>query len=123
MKPQPEMKFNCTSCGECCRRLKTILTHHRTTKDARMKPALKNAAREFPYEPNSDGSCPMLKDNQCSVYEDRPLLCDFKKLYTQHPEIAKTELEWYLVNARVCNYFIDQATIPEFRLLEPCRWE
>jgi len=110
------MRFNCTGCGECCRRLGGILGNSDGIIGA--------IASEFPYKPEKDGSCPMLKDNRCSVYKNRPLLCDFKKIFEQHPRIARTELLWYMRNMLICNHFMDQANIPqEFRLKEPCAWD
>ena len=81
-------------------------------------------AAEFPFETYKNGTCTMLVDNHCSVYETRPLLCDFKKIWEQHPDIAMNELEWYLMNMKVCNFFMDQAeTPPSMRLKEPCSWK
>jgi Fe-S-cluster containining protein len=63
------MDFPCTGCGVCCQKIRDTLN---TAEAMKSLPVLYEAIKEFPYEPKEDGSCSMLKDNRCSVYEDRP---------------------------------------------------
>jgi Fe-S-cluster containining protein len=52
----------------------------------------------------------MLKDNRCSVYDDRPLLCNIKKL----GELSGYhETTWYSLNAITCNVLIKDAGLDE----------
>jgi Fe-S-cluster containining protein len=35
----------------------------------------------FPYKAREDGSCEKFIDGKCSVYEDRPVICNIRKRY------------------------------------------
>ena len=52
--------FKCTQCGECCRHLEKI-------KDA-----------EYLI---INGVCKYLKDNLCTIYDNRPWFCNRYKVY------------------------------------------
>lgn len=41
---------------------------------------MRRAALTFPYKTDASGVCEKLVDGKCSVYEDRPLLCNVKEL-------------------------------------------
>ena len=59
---------------------------------------------------NEDGSCIYLKNDRCSIYEDRPDICKISEGY----EAFKTEMtreEYYKTNAIRCNQFIDDLNI------------
>ena len=50
-------------------------------------------------------NCPYLKDNLCSIYEQRPDICRVDKMYEiliKNNEITKER--WYEINKIVCNY-------------------
>lgn len=66
------MKFQCEKCGSCCRQLKLTLETWGASGDK----IVRDIASCFPYNPLPDGSCPMLKDNECSVYYGRPVMCN-----------------------------------------------
>jgi Fe-S-cluster containining protein len=101
------MDFPCTGCGVCCQKIRDTLN---TAEAMKSLPVLYEAIKEFPYEPNEDGSCSMLKDNRCSVYEDRPLLCNVRKL----GELSGYhQITWYSLNALTCNILIDEAGLDE----------
>ncbi len=101
------MDFPCTGCGACCRKIRDILEDPEQLKPF---PVLYNAVKEFPYDANEDGSCTMLKGNLCSVYDDRPLLCNIKKL----GELSGYhESTWYSLNALTCNTLIEDAGLDE----------
>lgn len=55
-----ELVFVCDQCGECCRHIEPLI-------------------EIWPYQ--VDGTCIFLKGNLCSIYEERPDLCDFKRAY------------------------------------------
>lgn len=58
------MGWTCTKCGECCRHIGHI-------------PSMKKYAKE-------DGSCKFLgEDNLCTIYEERPTICNVAKVYEQ----------------------------------------
>ena len=66
------MDFPCTSCGLCCKYVGIQLDKGSTN------PLVQLLIDRFPYETNSIGTCEMFVDGQCSVYHDRPLLCNVK---------------------------------------------
>jgi len=93
-------KFGCTSCGLCCTHLGAIL------KSGNPRPEIQEAIDEFPHGSKGDGSCEKLVDGLCEVYEDRPLLCNIKKMYDTYPTLAAKRKDWYDENKRGCNQLI-----------------
>ena len=93
------MDFPCTSCGLCCKYVGIQLDKGSTN------PLVQLLIDRFPYETNSIGTCEMFVDGQCSVYHDRPLLCNVKMggVY-----LGVQQKDWYKVQALGCNDLIDQ---------------
>ena len=86
------MKFLCSGCGACCRRIGEI----------------NKAQLSFGKLPDrGDGVCANLnKDNSCSVYENRPLICRVKDLGKAQ---GYTDLkQWYILNTKSCHSLIDE---------------
>jgi Fe-S-cluster containining protein len=52
--------FVCRKCGECCRHIESFID-------------------SMPHQHN--GICDFLQGNLCSIYENRPNLCDYKRAY------------------------------------------
>ena len=94
--------FPCTSCGLCCKQIGLILTNKTQLPEFQQF-----LLSKFPYKALEDGSCEMLdSDNQCSVYNDRPLLCNAKLLsISMHIP--------YEVIAQNCNDLIDKYGLDE----------
>jgi len=67
---------------------------------------LEALVREFPYKTDAQGACEKLVDNRCSVYENRPTFCNYKKVYERYPEAAADIQEWYTKMMRNCNFWI-----------------
>ncbi len=91
------MKFNCSGCGSCCKRVGANIT------------LLKSLG--FPYGVKADGrSCEMLTDdNKCSVYLNRPDICNVDKQYYINPaNKGKTKKEVFLQESIICNKFMDE---------------
>ena len=107
------MKFNCTQCGECCRILGETLAKIENNGPPLIEPHLTELAAEFPYQVRDDGSCEMLVDGHCSVYEDRPDLCNYRRVYERFPGVAVSLEKWYLRMSRNCNFHIRIAQLPE----------
>lgn len=86
--------FPCTECGLCCRNLRNALSWDAPEW---MKPAIE----AFPYKIMPDGSCEKMIGNRCSVYEDRPLLCDVDR---QHKELdmPMSRQQWFAMNEKGC---------------------
>ena len=93
------VEFPCTSCGLCCKNVASMYSQP-------MTPLIQFLVDKFPYKVLEDGSCEMLKDNQCSVYKDRPLICNVRlggKLLGIERAI------WYEYIAKGCNKMIKEA--------------
>lgn len=99
------MDFPCTGCGECCRRIQTILEANHE------HPVMREIVSRFPYKTQKDGSCEMLmEDGRCSVYEYRPLICNIKM---GGLVLGVDQKDWYRVNAEACNQMIKEAGLGE----------
>lgn len=98
------LKFECSGCGSCCRRIKTAVL---ATKDI---PGL-----EFPYSWDDNGKCEMLlDDNSCKVYKDRPLLCNVEKLADK---MKLNKKGFYKLNHNACLKMQEVDNVdPKFRL-------
>ncbi len=76
--------FPCTKCGACCKNVRLVLPNFAT----------------------KDGSCKHLsKDNECQIYDKRPLLCrikEAKKLFQ-----PMTDKKYIDINIRDCRNLID----------------
>jgi Fe-S-cluster containining protein len=102
--------FPCSSCGECCKRLRAVLiTSYNNT-------IIQELVNRFPYKAKPDGSCEMLNtQNQCSVYTHRPLICNIKVVAML---LKKSEQDHYKLNAKACNEMIKQANLDEKYLIK-----
>jgi len=67
---------------------------------------------EFPYTPDENGACEKLDGNRCSVYENRPLLCDLERA-DRELEMNMTSAQWYTMNAQGCNALLKEAGMSE----------
>ncbi len=101
------MPFPCTGCGSCCRRVDKLLAHNVAAGDP-------DSPLFFPYK-HDKGKCEnLLPDNKCSVYEERPLVCNIDALM-KVMEIP--EKLFYSMNIFSCNQFMDEDGIPlKFRI-------
>jgi Fe-S-cluster containining protein len=75
------MKFPCTSCGACCRRVHLV----------------PGWPKEYLKE---DGSCIHLDNNLCSIYEFRPPIC---RIGFSLASSGLTELQYKIKTAEICN--------------------
>lgn len=77
------MKFNCDCCGICCRNIEHV-------------PQLKE------YD-NGNGKCIYLTDdNKCSIYNNRPEICNVDLIYKKVYSNMYTRDEFYKLNYEVC---------------------
>lgn len=89
------MTFECTGCGHCCR-------HVDRTLDRKRNPRwLWPAMDAFPYEVDENGVCEKLVGDECSVYENRPLMCNITEAARQI-DMPMTQDEWYRQNTIGC---------------------
>lgn len=95
------MDYPCTGCGECCRRIQSVL------EASHDHPLMQQLVDRFPYQVLSDGSCEMLtEDGRCSVYEHRPLICNIKM---GGVFLGVDQMEWYRMNMEGCNSMMERA--------------
>ena len=102
--------FPCTGCGECCRQFKTILSNSNT-----FPTAIQTLIDSFPYKINKDGSCSKLIDNSCSVYDNRPIICNIDLMGQLLYQNMK---EWYVLSAKHCNVLINNAELDPKYLIQ-----
>jgi Fe-S-cluster containining protein len=96
--------YPCSGCGACCRRV------NKGIKNIGMNNTDKNNLLYFPYKWDESGRCEMLtEDNKCSIYEDRPLVCNVDKLLSLI-EIPKEQ--FYEINVSSCNEMMDEDELP-----------
>ena len=76
------MNFPCEKCGLCCRMIGGI-------------PALHDFDR-------GDGTCIHLSGNLCSIYENRPLICNTSRMYEAFFKDAMTPEEFVDMNLNAC---------------------
>ena len=93
--------FPCTSCGECCKKMGLLLN-----SKEHFDPFTRFVLDKFPYKTQfQNGWCEKLtEDNKCSVYDDRPLLCNIRAM------AAARGVPWqlhYLEAAKQCNTWIN----------------
>ena len=102
--------FPCSSCGECCKQIGSALNVSHSN------PIIQELFDKFPYKANPDGSCEMLNnENQCKVYENRPLICNIKLLSI----LFKTDTQdFYKLSAEACNELIEKAGLDEKYLIK-----
>jgi Fe-S-cluster containining protein len=74
--------FPCIKCGLCCRALKNV-----------------SAATEYN---RGDGVCKYLDGNLCSVYTERPLLCNVEGMYQAYFKDSMDEDTFFKMNLNAC---------------------
>ncbi|MDD6925077.1 MAG: YkgJ family cysteine cluster protein [Campylobacter sp.] len=83
------MSFFCSQCGECCKNIRHI-------------PELAGYSDE-------NGCCKYLKNNRCSVYENRPEVCRVDLMYEKYYSNKYTLQEFYTLNESICEILQNNA--------------
>lgn len=78
--------FQCKKCGACCRHLS-------------LSPIYAELDR-------GDGICKYLSGNECSIYEERPLLCNVDKAYDIYFRPYISRAKYYEITKRACDKLI-----------------
>lgn len=103
------MKFPCTGCGACCNRI------DKAVKGFGSEALNKSSIYFFPYKWDAKGRCEkLMKDNRCSVYNNRPLLCNIDKL--EKISDLPTNM-FYAMNISICNSIIKEDKLEEKYLI------
>lgn len=94
------MEFGCIKCGLCCSTVGRVLE----SKD-RLEEPYKSLVVEFPYKTLPNGACEKLKDGECTVYDNRPSICNveyIRKTYFGNED----SLEYYDRVRKSCNLLL-----------------
>lgn len=76
------MGWICTKCGNCCRHVGDV-------------PSMASYARP-------DGSCKFLENNICTIYENRPPICNVAWVYEHFFKGKVSEEEFYQKTEEAC---------------------
>jgi Fe-S-cluster containining protein len=96
-----DFEFPCTFCGSCCSHVDKAIKNAKNSNH----PIWKDCGENFPYNYDSNGKCEKLINGKCSVYEQRPLLCNINEL----GKLLNFDLKiWHYMIAKSCNQLIDQ---------------
>ena len=84
MNKEIKTEFPCTACGQCCR--------------------LVYLSEETAHLNRGDGVCRHFdeKQNLCSIYENRPLVCNIKQYYLTYLTEEMTWNHFITINWAVC---------------------
>lgn len=97
-----DIKFPCTGCGACCKRIVKVLANIEELDEVNREKL------KFPYN-HTNGVCEMLmEDNKCAVYEDRPLICNFDKFVNEY---GLDRVPFFNLIIKHCNEMIDEDKI------------
>lgn len=89
-------EFSCNSCGLCCKNV----------------PDMVLLLYNLPV--SKDGGCAnLLADNTCSIYKERPIVCDVKKGWEQKLKHHYTWDEWIDLNEGICKSLQDKEEADE----------
>lgn len=87
--------IQCNGCTLCCENISKRL------HDASTREWSKELVKEFPYKPGKDGNCEMLINGKCSVYADRPAICDTNKTFV-HQKLTNSKTKWIELQKSMC---------------------
>lgn len=83
--------FDCSKCGQCCQNLKGVELYSDLDR--------------------GDGICKFLKENLCSIYENRPIICRIDESYDLYFKDSYTKEEYYELNHRACEALIENKKV------------
>ncbi len=97
--------FPCFKCGACCKIVGKMVEQSKSYEgeiDFQIQ-----AIQEFPHKYDSTGRCEKLNDdNTCSVYNDRPSICNVDTMFEKYYSKLMTKEEYYALNVKACNYLV-----------------
>lgn len=105
------MEFPCTKCGACCMSMGLIL------ENKGKGVMFQKEVEEFPYKADENGVCEKLTDKGCSVYKDRPDLCNtetIRERYYSH--LSKKDYFLLMIDGckRLIKHFdVDESLTPK----------
>lgn len=75
--------FQCDQCGKCCEKV--------------------GSSKIYEFLADSTGKCRYLKNNKCSIYDSRPLICRVDTMYELYYKDLLTLDEYYKLNYEACS--------------------
>ena len=98
-------------CGACCSHI------DRSVAILRLIGIKPGDPLDFPHQFDETGRCEKLgEDNKCTVYEDRPVICNLDKMLEI---LGIDKKQGYIENIKACNRLMDEDGIDEsFRIKE-----
>lgn len=121
LKEENVVPFPCTGCSVCCHKLSEI---HEAASRAPEGSVVRQAADSFPYGWDETGTCTMLENGLCSVYSERPLMCDVRKLAVACHNAGECDIKrLYTLNAIMCNCFVQEAELDPKFMIDPLQFE
>lgn len=113
--------FPCTGCGMCCNKAGVWVKQAKklvASGDTAYGGAVKEVA-EFPHACSPEGRCSKLdENNQCSIYDTRPLICSIERTWEKYHKDEMTLEEYYRRAATNCNIMITEAGMDKKFLVE-----
>lgn len=104
------IRFPCERCGACCKAMGEIIAQARERCENLQKkkmiiPPFLIEIIGFPHKLSADGACGMLdrEKNLCTIYDERPLICNIDRLYKKMYSRVYSKANWYSQNMRSCN--------------------
>lgn len=99
------MPFGCSKCGLCCQSVGILVEN---AKQIGAISPLMVELGNFPYSYNESGRCEKLSlENECTVYETRPLMCNVEKFHEKYFQEYSQD-EFFKMNERECNLLKNQ---------------
>lgn len=109
--------FPCTKCGVCCKTIGRLIADANNASDDQ-NPLIAEV-RAFPFEVKGQTCSMYIEGKGCSVYNERPDICNIDKMYEKYYRYTGMSLkEYYSFNAAGCNILIDENGIsPDLKVI------
>ena len=79
---------------------------------------------DFPHELDENGACKNLgEDGRCTIYEDRPLVCQIDGMWKALWSERMKKKEYYVLSAKACNEMIRENDYPEKYLVDESQYQ
>lgn len=91
--------FNCSKCGLCCQSVGLLVEN---VKQMSISTPITEEIKAFPYSYSESGRCEKLSlQNECTVYETRPLMCNIEKFHEKYFQEYSQD-EFFRMNEEQC---------------------
>jgi Fe-S-cluster containining protein len=105
--------FPCSGCGLCCKSAgRMVVIAKKLIQEGNQDKYVQEVA-DFPYSFDTGGACEKLVNGQCSVYENRPDICNVEVTWQKHHSHGISKQNYFLSAAMVCNQMMADAQFPD----------